>query len=428
MTFLGRPEERKYFASRILQERQIGFWILYLLIGVSALYLLQRYVSIPFAASSRFVLFILLTIYLIWRRHLLFSLPMLYVGLACAVVGAGVHTYFMHDWKLAVHASARFGNVMLIAPFVSLLFSTERDLVPVFRIFLAVFLGAFASLLFQYGGGAMEQLIQGYVAIRGNLYRYMTIVGEPNVGGMLAVIAFVIAISLPRRKAWGVFFSGLAFAFSVLSLSKGAIVGLVVVALLLFAITPKGQRHEVALRSALAVVFGISFLLIIGAQDYCLISAKSIWGSISGEPSVWDDFQSRQSGIGVDFEAVFSRSLLPFPLNIIFGASFGVVGSAAQEILGANGKIVLPHNSYIELFLAGGLVTLGMTLALMLRALRRLLPAWSRPNHVLDRCALVCLVILSCWMLVFPVIYEPVTGALFWTIIGYGNRVQHGDA
>ena len=67
---------------------------------------------------------------------------------------------------------------------------------------------------------------------------------------------------------------------------------------------------------------------------------------------------------------------------------------------------------------------LSIVLFLMARAFRSLWRSGIMEERRIDRCSLICLIILSCWMLVYPVIYEPVTGCLFWIIVGYGNRIH----
>lgn len=406
-------------------------WGLYLLIGASELYRLQLYVSFPFSASSRFLLYSILLIGIILTRRALYSLPLLYWGLGFAVVATGIHTFFLYNFDLAVHSSARFSNVMLIAPFASLLFVNDKDLMPVFRILLVVFLVSFASVLYQYWGGRLDRLVGDYIAIRGDLIRHMSIVGEPNVGGMLAVIAFVIGISVLPRRGWSIFFSGLAIAFVVLSISKAALIGLVVVSVLLYIIAEKGKGREFLKRSAYAYLFGAFFIMAIGADDYFMVSAKSVWGGLRGEPSVFESIQARQGELSNLNQPRGELSNLNQPLvfSLLFGRSYGVAGSAAQEILGTDAGVVLPHNSYMELFLTGGLTLLVLVVSLMLRAFQRLLPVVLRESgSVSELCALVCLIVLTFWMFVFPVIYEPITGSLFWTVVGYGNRVQRCDA
>jgi hypothetical protein len=150
---------------------------------------------------------------------------------------------------------------------------------------------------------------------------------------------------------------------------------------------------------------------------------ESLLGAIRGEPSAFEAFQYRQSRF--DTLAVFDGSLLPAPRNYVFGASFAKVGSAAQEIQGPGSNVFLPHNSYLELLLTGSVFMLSAVLLLMTRAYRTLWRARLQEEGRVDRCVLVCFVVLTCWMPIYPVIYGPVTGCLFWIIAGYGNRVQN---
>ncbi|MFW2358329.1 hypothetical protein, partial [Hydrogenophaga sp.] len=83
------------------------------------------------------------------------------------------------------------------------------------------------------------------------------------------------------------------------------------------------------------------------------------------------------------------------------------------------------HNSYLELLLTGGAFMLSVVVVLMGRTYRTLWHSCAQGDNRVDRCVLVCFIVLTCWMLIYPVIYEPVTGCLFWIIVGYGNRVHN---
>lgn len=166
------------------------------------------------------------------------------------------------------------------------------------------------------------------------------------------------------------------------------------------------ERLEYFFRIAVSGVIGLALLKIIGAEDYIRVAVESVLGSIRGEPSALEDFQYRQGSI--DWKAIFSQSGIPSWASYLFGASFKYVGSAALEIRGPDAGVVLPHNSYLELFFSGGMFLLGPVLFLMVRAGQALFNSRGTVNWLTDRYALICLTILSVWMLVYPVIYEPV--------------------
>lgn len=395
--------------------------ILYVLIGCSALYLLQRYVAFPFSAESRSFLYALVIFFAFAIERRLLSIPVLYWLLGAAVLGVGVHTWARYDFNLALHSTTRFANVMMLAPVASILFLHDRHMGWVFRIFLFVFILATASLLYQYGGGDMDTLVQGYVAIRADLIRHMTVVGEPNVGGMLAVVAFVIAMATIRQTIWAVLLAAMAIAFIGFSLSKAAILGLPIAMYVLLLTAQAHDRMKMLRKFVLALVLGALFMLLLGADDYLINSFRSIFGGIAREPSAFEDFQNR---VEIERFSVFSGTPLEIVGHVLFGSSYGVAGSAAQEILGKDVGVVLPHNSYVEMFMVGGVTMLGLAIALIVRAFIRLVAVAAQPHCAIDRCALACLVLLSCWMLVYPVVYEPVLGTLLWTIVGYGNRVR----
>lgn len=393
-----------------------------LTILVSALYLLQRYVAFPFSAGGRFVLIAVtlgLAVFAQWRGLILLPTSLLLLGLS--VGWTGIHTYLDYGPHLAVVATIRFTNVMVIAPLAVLLFVSHKSLKVVFLIYLFVFLAAHASMLYQYYGGSMATLVQDYLAIRADLIRHMTIVGEPNVGGKLAVLAYIIGLTIPRRLPASVALAGLAVAFVVMTLSKAAVLGVCVASLALFLVSPAERRADLAFRGLLGGLFGVVFILLIGADAYLIAAVKSVLGQVRGEPSAMTDLAYRQSGLLLDLD--FRIESLAGLLTLLFGSSFGVAGSAAYEHLGDKSYVVLPHNSYLEMMLTGGIVMLGSMIYLLVSAIRRFLSEARSDGSPEARCALVCLIMLAFWMLVYPVIYEPVTGALLWSLIGYGHRI-----
>lgn len=384
--------------------------LLFVVIAVAALYQLQRYAPVLFAAPSRAALIGALSLMVVWAapRRLQTLSPLLW-ALAAGVALTGLHTLVAYGGQLAVAATARFSNVMVLAPLAALLLRDAEDLRPVFLTYPALMIAASLSALYQFAGGSLETLVQGYVAIRGDLTRYMTVVGEPNVGGMLAVLAFVAAVAIPRRTLLAVTLAAPAVLLLLLSLSKAAFLGFGLAGLALLVLAP-GPRSATAVRLVASVLLGLMFTFALGAGDYVSVSWRAVFGGLRGEPSAFQDFLQRQgAGLGT-------------LISIIFGESFGVAGSAAQESRGYDAGVPLPHNSYAEMFITGGLMLLIPVVLLMASAFRTLfVELRERPTSV-GRCALICLALLACWMLGYPVIYEPVTGALFWVIIGYGNR------
>lgn len=397
--------------------------ILFGLIFLILFYRMQAYIRVPFSALSRLTLYGLLFFLIIALRKGNAKLPLSLIALFVAVLWVGVHTAIIANAELAFHATGRFVNVMLLAPIVALLFTGEEHMERVLWFFWVVFAGAISSLLVQYWGWSdLDTLVQDYVAIRGDLIRHMTIVGEPNVGGMLAVIAFVSFAMLIKRSYLAVLLGGLAAAFVVFSISKAAILGMCVAVAASLGVLHQKELKVTIGRAILSVILGFLLIVFLGGEDYLRVSVDSVLGGIRGEPSALKDFQARQSSIGV--LKLFGNSNLPLPFNYIFGISFSDVGSAAQEIRGSNSNVFLPHNSYLELFLTGGALMLLSVLFLMARAFKKLWGSRTQEERRIDRCVLICLIILSCWMLVYPVIYEPVTGCLLWIIVGYGNRVH----
>ncbi|WP_193337134.1 hypothetical protein [Devosia beringensis] len=396
--------------------------LLVITIAVCALYQLQHYLVFPFASLGRFALLATvggLAIAAAPGRILALS-PLFWV-LGALLVMAGLHTYLLFGAAMGVAGTARFANVMVIAPLVALLFTDHQHVRLVLLVYVGVVFVALASHLYQFWGGSLDTLVGDYIAIRADLVRYMTVLGEPNVGGMIAVIGVVIGVFLPTKLRYSILVVSPSVIFVFMTISKAAALGLVVACIAIVVADLLFRRTKSLNRIVFGLLVGLALVFALHAGDYLSASIRSVLGQINGEPSLVDDLVDRQDGIFFAADGNYSALKL---FNMVFGLSFGVAGSAAQEVLGYDAGVMLPHNSYMEIYITGGLATLAIVVLLMARAFLRLFRDARATGHVEDICALVCLLVLSCWMLVYPIIYEPATGALFWSLIGYGNRVS----
>lgn len=410
--------------------------LLLVTIAVSALYQLQHFVTLPFSSLGRFAL--LSTVGLValvsTPRRILAIPPLLWL-LGGLVLLAGLHTFVLFGTAMAVAGTTRFANVMVIAPLVALLFIDHRHIRQVLLIYVGVLFIALLSLLYQYWGGGLDILVGDYVAIRADLLRYMTVLGEPNVGGMIAVIGFILGVFLPAKRRYSVLITAPAVLFVFMSISKASLIGLVLACIAILGADLVFRRTSSLNRLIVGLLVGLALIFAVQAGGYLDASIRSVLGQIEGEPSALGDFIDRQDGTldartqhdnaerAEAFHNLIPPSVRP-ALTTVFGRSFGVAGSAAQEVLGADAEVVLPHNSYVEVYITGGLAMLAVVTLLIGRAGWRLIRDAHRYGNAADICALVCLAILTCWMLVYPVIYEPATGALFWALVGYGNRLS----
>ena len=112
----------------------------------------------------------------------------------------------------------------------------------------------------------------------------------------------------------------------------------------------------------------------------------------------------------------------PFALSGTWlGQSFGRAGSAALEMNVP--KAAGPHNMYLEVYIVGGLVFLGSLISVQLLALRVMLGR-ALSGHFMYQMSLALFSLICLYMTGYPNIYEPITGSLFWLIIGIAARAQ----
>lgn len=326
-----------------------------------------------------------------------------------------VHTWLAYGSEFAIKGLLRWVNAALIAPIALIIIRNMEEARKFLCLWIVlVVLGAMAGP-YQFLGGELDWLVRGYASFRGSVVRFKTILGEPNVGGMVGalVLAFaVIAIRSILAKSILVICSLTMIVFSV---SKAAL-GASMVVVLLAAWNGYLSFKRTAFIVGPSVILGAMIVVLIpevgkGGVHMIDSSVKAFLGK--GEKGAVEDLYSRtitmtSEGIALALE----EGDLPV-LTLLGGGSFAIAGSAALE-LGAQ-RVVLPHNSFAEIFLVGGVVYLVIFLSLIMAVYDRLRK--HRNNNLIDavRVMVICSVGLA---LIYPVIYAPALGSLFWLAVG----------
>lgn len=372
-----------------------------------------------------------------WRITYNLAFILLFVVYALFV---GIHTAVLYGPALALKGLMRFLYAALLAPPAAILFTNLRQAKCFLKIWLAVFMLGFATALFQFFGGDLSTLFQGYLSSRGGMARYMTILGEPNIGGMAAVIVIVMAVLGMRSWIAKGFFMLAAVLLLLFSISKAALLGLIVALAIIFLYRYK----QFFLTRRTAAVFLLTITLLLGVlilmlntpflqdfSEYSAVLTETFIGheeTASGKsgPGVIEEIWYRifnKIEEGVELSA--ARSDIYF-LNILGGSSFGVAGTAAVAARGF-GNAVLPHNGYLEIFLVGGLLMLLLFFWILLVTFVKLQAVAATNNfcHTL----LVSFLILILFTAGYPVFNQPVLGSFFWLVIGLAaNKEVMEDA
>ena len=356
---------------------------------------------------------------------------LVFLYLACCVL-VGLHTYYLYGSEMAAKGLMRFVYVALLAPLVAVLISTNRQMTALLAVWLCVVgLGA-ASGVYQLMGGDLEALTGAYHSDRGDVIRHMTLLGEPNVGGMSSPLVLLLAMFVVERPLWRFVWILVSVVLLLISVSKAAIVGFVL-AVLMMVWLPRRRRSAVrvgrawAAGTATLVAFATLLwgLTIVSPEFVSTIKvyAGTGWQAVLGDretsPSIITDLNDRLFVMFRSGLELAQRERSNYALDVVIGSSYGIAGSAAQEVRGED-AVITPHNGFAETYFVGGValvvvfVALIVVVAIRLRGLSR-----QRDMYV---GVFAGFVLSTLFMVSYPVMYAIVPGAFFWVCVGVASN------
>lgn len=391
--------------------RRVDVWAFGLLILTIMLYQLQfllpQLTSFYLREFLYFYLFARVILFYRIKPSPLFIAVIVFLILSILI---GLYTYYLYGMNAAFRCTSRFIHLALLAPLAAMILVREQDIKLIFSLWMGVVFAGILTVVYQLLGGEMHWLVQDYIAIRGDLVRHKSLLGEPNVGGMAAVLAYVIASQAVRNVFWRYTILLSTSFLVIVCLSKAALASFVIVNLVILVLDFHRSRAEKSIFPAatlglqLAVV-SIWFLLLSWlpwTKNYVSVAINSLLGRQMAVPGAIDDFSDRFIfwKYGGDIA------------SYLFGGSFGSAGSAALElrIPGAVG----PHNMYLEVLLVGGFLFLVNLFLIQILTVTSVL----KRGQFIYQVTLPVLFLMYLYMTGYPIIYEPVTGFLLWLIIG----------
>lgn len=434
---LGRLPARQRRASA---GRRID---LVLICGLLLFLLLYRVQLVaPWVSDLRVreVLYVLVYLRMIlfhrWKVTPVLALVFLYLAY-CALVG--VHTYLAYGAEMAINGFMRFVNVALLAPVISLLVVRRHDLSRLVHLWLGIVILGALSGLYQVLGGDLGPLTEGYVTSRGAAMRYMTLLGEPNVGGMAAPILVLLGIWVARGWAMQLTVMAAAVAFLLVSVSKASLVGCALAVAVSCALQFRRRSGVIGRSGWFWLVSGLRLVAVAGLialiaalarpddARKAAVHASALIVSVSGtgdraemSPGVIEDLGNRLFAMTVDGVRLARAESRVYALNVLIGSSFGIAGTAAEELRGED-AVITAHNGFAESYFVGGLLLLALFVATIIAASRRLwrLARADRLYTALFACLVVCVAFTAA----YPVMSNIVIGSFFWLCIGVaGNR------
>ena len=404
-----------------------------LVFGILLLTLMLYQVQHLISEFSSFHVREILCIFLYIRIIFFYRIQMTGLLRAILIFGAlifivGLHTYYVYGFDMAMRGLVRFVHLMLIAPLAAVILSNDDDFMSMVYLWMTVVLVGILSVVYQMLGGEMPWLTQEYVAIRGDLIRHKSLLGEPNIGGIAAIFLYLLASMINGNAVIRIILLFASTFMVVVCISKAAIINFLIANLIIIAIDYR-NAHKCSfifpsrrLRTqGLAVLV---WLLLLACYpllyEYMKIGFNSVIGSQLAVPGAIEDFGDRflffKYGCCLNFSDWNA---------LLFGQSFGKAGSAALEMQIPNA--VGPHNMYLEIFLVGGLVLVVAFIVLLLLVIKMLYSYTASDGNRSFQWLLPIYLLICLYMMGFPNIYEPITGTLFWLIAGFAcnfYRVQ----
>ena len=354
-------------------------------------------------------------------------------GVACFVIMYTLVGVARSDlYGLARQAKLFVRLIMMMIPIfaVPVFARSWRDLRNV--LLFAMFVGALISLSgpFQQVYGRIPWLYAGvgeweWAHGRAGFARYLSIYGDPNIGGMLGAILPISLIVLRNDKARSrpvrIAFETVIWAVSIVlvvgSMSLAATLVLLMSMGLIWVADKKYRLRHIVLvgvLAAMALAWSSVGDRLTGVLDTFLQPSSVRLPGVTYTQSL-SHLES-----DLEFRLFSYLDVNDTPLKVLFGSSYNVVVPSGYY----NPSAILAHNGYKELYLAGGLVGLGLYLVLLLVAANQICaigpPRWlvSRPCcRYSDRCSFT-IFIFTVLMLFFPINHYNGVGIVMWTAIG----------
>lgn len=417
-----------------INARRIDIGIFGMLIAALMLYQLQHIFPKFASFHVREVLYLYLyfRVLLFYKIRLSPLLMMVLVFLLYALL-IGIHTWYVAGPVVAFAGFKRFVHLALMAPLAAVLLENDSDAKPMFYLWMGIVLVGVMTVVYQLVGGQMDWLVRGYIAIRGDLVRHKSLLGEPNVGGMAAGIAFFVSSTAVRsplvRLPLVLLFSFLV----VVSLSKAAWIGCLLMGIAIIIVdmmnaNRAGGRFPSNQLWLQFSALGVWFLLLAChplIYRYMDVGFSSLVGSQADAPGAMQDFANRvlfpglfPGSYGSGISAGTGNSVTDELLKLFFGQSFARAGSAATDLKAP--MAIIPHNMYLELYLVGGLLFLFSLFWIQWHTLKML----ATYRIGVGRFLIPPFILISLYMMGYPNLYEPITGTFFWLAVGLACRSQ----
>jgi hypothetical protein len=346
---------------------------------------------------------------------------------------------YYYDLPTQLKLFIRLIMYFLLLPVIPIFIKTKRDAQALlFFVFFWCGILALTSFLQEITGPiAWFYNVENWEWLHGRqgYARYLSIFGDPNIGGICGGLLPLCMLILndKKRRNWHkrLFIEIILLAWaSIVVVYSGSQAALIVFLLSIIAVLwfDKKYRLEKLILICLGILVYSSIMPIISLRVQSLVNYAFSEGStsiVSGIGPGWIP-HNNQFMTDLDYRLFSNIDINNTVGKILFGSTYNVVVPSAYY----NPEAILAHNAYKEIYISSGLVGLGLYLALWgitgVKAIQ-LLRNTNKFNE-LEGVVIISVIaygILLAVMFTFPVYHYNGTGAIFWVVAGL-IHVFHG--
>lgn len=348
---------------------------------------------------------------------------------------ASVNTFVDYGIIAGAYASARYFLVMPMAFAAYSLLPNEASVRKVLLAFCFIVLIGALTIPLQYMIGPIPWFPEP--GERANVTRYASMLGSLTVAGNVIPYAIFTALVLRMNKALKISLIFMLLICAVLTLQKAALLGIPLAIGVYLLYVSKRKLFHIAVTGLTITSLGLVMELLLRdwpiwqqATDYACAAfqigrnAAALGGDVTIQQSLVDRLTDLPQRSLSDLYNLRGVS------GYLFGGGFCMVGPALMRP--GDSPFWTAHNGYVDFVLIGGIAHMLTFVGLIYRVLKTLrgLLKNRRANDLYDEIpvALIGIVTIALVGLFFAggLTFQPITGSLFWAIVGIAWRLESG--
>ena len=346
-------------------------------------------------------------------------------------------TFIDYGINTGVYATVRYFLSLPMALAAFWLLSYEKNMRSMLRLFCSIVLLGLLTIPLQYATGPISWFAEP--GERAGVIRYASLLGSLTVAGGVIPFAVLVALVSHIKPMWKVLLlCGLGLG-AIFTLQKAALLG-IPLAVCVYIVY---QRRQLVKPRNVLGVFGIGLLIVfLGGVANSFLADWPVWqNSVAYASAAFSPENAVARGGDVSIQESIEDRLISMPAlalsglgnysgwgGYLLGGGFGMVG--ASLVMPEDSPFITSHNGYVDFVLIGGIAHLLAFGGLVCSTLRSLY-IWlknCRTKHLSDDVpiAFLGIVTIALVSLLFAggLTFQPITGCLFWTIVGIAWRLE----